>query len=137
MSVGTSLASPEMLMNKPEHFEILKDHAVFRPTGQVSLEQALELVATAVAFARAHVIRKLLIDTSNLTVSEKSSYATQYFFTDDMARVAAGAVRVALVVKPERFDTRKFSTTVAANRGFTVDTFTTEEDALKWLESLK
>jgi hypothetical protein len=123
-------------MSKPEHFEILKEYAVFRPTGRVSLEQAMELVATAVAYARAHDIRKLLIDASNLTVSEKSSNATQYFFADDMARVAAGAVRVALVVRPERFDPRKFSITVAANRGFTVDAFTTEEDALKWLESL-
>ena len=51
--------------------------------------------------------------------------------------VETGVVRVALVVRPERFDPRKFSTTVAANRGFTADAFTTEEEALNWLQGVK
>jgi hypothetical protein len=42
-----------------------------------------------------------------------------------------------VVVKPETFDPRKIAITVAANRGFIADAFTTEEDALRWLESLK
>jgi len=45
-------------------------------------------------------------------------------------------------VTPEMVDsviveTRKIGTAVAAEIGFPADIFTTEEDALSWLESLK
>jgi len=93
-------------------------------------------VTTAISFARARNIRKLLIDGSNLTVIERPGYASQYFFAHDWARAAAGSVRVAIVVKPDRFDPQKFATTVAANRGFTADSFTSVEDALSWLERM-
>jgi hypothetical protein len=122
-------------MSKPEYFEILKERAIFRPTGQVSIEQAMELVTGAIAFARSLHIRKLLVDASNLTGFEPPDVAMRYFFIQEWARAAEGGVRVALVARPEMIDPRKFGTTVAANRGFTADAFTTEEDALNWLES--
>ena len=40
------------IMNKPDHFEILEDHAVFRPTGEVSLEQAVQMVTSALVYTR-------------------------------------------------------------------------------------
>jgi hypothetical protein len=121
-------------MSKPEHFEILKERAVFRPTGKVSIEQVVELVTAAIAFARSLHIQKLLVDASNLTGFESPSVATRYFFVHKWARAAAGSVRVAFVARPEMIDPRKFGTIVAANVGFIADTFTTEEDALIWLE---
>lgn len=121
-------------MSKPEHFEILKERAVFRPTGKVSIEQAVELVTAAIAFARSLHIRKLLVDASNLTGFESPSVTTRYFFVHQWAHAAAGGVRVAFVVRPEIIDHRKFGAIVAANVGFIADTFTTEEDALIWLE---
>ena len=124
-------------MSKPEHFEILKERAVFRPTGQVSIEQAVELVTSAIAFARSLHIQKLLVDASNLTGFEPPAIAMRYFFVHEWARAAEGGVRVALVTRPEMIDPRKFGITVAANRGFTADAFTTEEDALIWLEREK
>jgi hypothetical protein len=124
-------------MDEPENFEILKEYSVFRPTGRVHIEQAVELVTAAITFARARLIRKLLIDASNLIVIEKPSYGSQYFFVRDWARAAAGCVCVAIVVRQERFDLQKFGTTVAANVGFIADSFTTEEDATIWLQSLK
>jgi hypothetical protein len=121
-------------MSRPEHFEILKEHAVFRPTGKVSIEQAVELVTAAIAFARSLHIRQLLVDASNLTGFEPPSVTTRYFFIQKWARAAAGGVRVAFVARPEMIDPQKFGTIVAANVGFIADTFTTEEDALIWLE---
>src|SRR5262245_19036923 len=121
-------------MSELEHFEILKDHAVFRPTGQVSVDSGAELVTTAIAFARARRIRKLLVDASNLTGFEPPGIAARYFYMHGWARAAGGYVRVAFLARPEMIDPQKFGRTVAANVGFTADVFTTEEDALNWLQ---
>ncbi len=114
--------------------EIFEDYAVFRPTGQVILERAIEMVTTAIAFARARRIGKLLVDGSSLTGYGPPSIAERYFFIHDWARAAAGAVRVAFVTKPEMIDAQKFGRTVAANVGFIADAFTTEEEARAWLK---
>lgn len=121
-------------MSKPEHFEILNERAVFRPRGQVSIEQAVELVTAAIAFARSLHIQKLLVNASNLSGFEPPDIAMRYFIIHEWARAAAGGVRVAFVAIPEMIDARKFGTTVAANMGFTAHAFTSEEDALIWLE---
>jgi len=124
-------------MGEPEHFEILEDRAVFRPTGKVSIERAVALVTAAIAFARARRIGKLLVDTSELTGFEPPSIANLYFFVREWARAAAGAVRVVFVARPELIDHEKFGRTVAANIGFVTDVFTTEQEALLWLQGIK
>ena len=123
-------------MSVRENFEILGDYVVFRPTGKVSLERAVEMVTDAIVFAREHRIRKLLVNTENLTGFEPPSLTARYFFVHDWAR-AARDVRVALVTIPERIDPQKFGITVAANCGVIAEVFTSEEDALKWLEGFK
>jgi hypothetical protein len=120
-------------MSKPEHFEILKERAVFRPTGQVSIGQMTELVATAIDFARSINIRKLLVDITNLTGFEPPDLALRYFIIHEWARAAGRSVRVAIVARPEMIDHQKFGSIVAANIGFAADGFTTEEAALNWL----
>lgn len=124
-------------MSKLVQFEMLEEYAIFRLTGRVSLERAVELVTAAIAFARSVCIRKLLVDVSNLTGFEPPGVTMRYLFIHDWARAAVGSVCVALVARSEMIDTQKFGTTVAANRGFTADAFTTEEDALIWLERVK
>jgi hypothetical protein len=116
------------------HFEMPVNHAVFRPTGQVSMERAVELVTTAIDFARARGVRKLLVDVSNLTGFEPPSVVERYFFVHEWARAAGGIVCVALVTTPQMLDQQRFGRTVAENVGFTADAFTTEEDALIWLQ---
>src|SRR5262245_14937656 len=105
-------------MDELEHFEILEDHAVFRPTGQLSVEHAVELIVTAIAFARARGIRNLLADVSNLTGFEPPSIHRRYFFAFDFARAAKGVVRVAFVTRPEMIDPQKTGSVVAASFGF-------------------
>jgi hypothetical protein len=124
-------------MSMPEHFEIPEDYAVFRPTGKVTLQCAVEMVTDAIAFAREHRIQKLLVNTLNLTGYEPPSLTARYFFVHDWARASGRRVRVALVTRPERIDPQKFGITVAANLGSIAEVFTSEEDALKWLEGLK
>ncbi len=120
-------------MSELEHFEILDGYAVFWPTGEISLEGAVDLVTRAITLARERKIRKLLINISNLTGFESPSIARRYFFVHDWARAAGGHVRVAFVARPEMIDPRKFGVTVAANFGLVGNVFTTEEEALIWL----
>ncbi len=124
-------------MSKPEHFEILKERAVFRPTGQVSIGRAADLVASAIGFARSINIRKLLVDITNLTGFEPPDLALRYLIIHEWARAAGRSVRVAIVARPEMIDHQNFGATVAANIGFAANTFTTEEDALIWLWGVK
>jgi hypothetical protein len=119
------------------HFEMPVNHAVFRPSGQVSIEQLVELVMTAIDFARVRGVRKLLVDVSNLTGFEPPSVIERYFFVHDWARAAGGVVRVALVTTPEMLDPQRFGRTAAENIGFTANAFTAEEDALIWLHGVK
>ncbi len=117
--------------------EIFEDYAVFRPTGQISLERAIEMVTTAIASARARSIGKLLVDASDLTGFKSPSIAERFFFVQKWGSAAAGRVRLALVVKPEIIDREKFARTAAANVGLIMDTFTTEKEAMAWLKTLQ
>ena len=123
----------EEAVSTPEYFEIMEDHAVFRPFGQVSLQQAVQLVTSAIAFAREHHVPKLLVVTSGLTGFEPPSVITHYFCAKEWAEASRGAVRVALVARPEMTDPLKFDVMVAANNGLIGDVFTSEDEALAWL----
>jgi len=124
-------------MNTPEHFEMAEEHAVFRPTGQVSLDQARQMMISAVAFAREQNIRKLLVVVSGLTGFAPPSIVWRYYFMQEVARASGGSVRVAMVARPEMIDPEKFGVTVAANAGLIADIFTSEEEALAWLQGIK
>jgi len=124
-------------MYAPDHIEIVEDRVVFRLTGTVSIDRAMEMVTAAIDYACSHRIRNLMVNASNLTGFKPPSVIDRYFFVHDFARAAAGVVRLALVIGPEMIDARKFGSTVAANVGFVADIFTTEEDALIWLRRIK
>lgn len=89
-------------MNQPEHFQIEEGHAVFRPTGELSLEQGVQLVTSAIVivFAREQHIRKLLVDTTVVTGFDPPSLAARYFFAQDWACAAQG--RFALQSSPDQ-----------------------------------
>src|SRR6266550_7839133 len=115
-------------MSELQHFSIVDDHAEYRPTGQVSVPQMVQLVASAIAFAREQQLRKLLVVTSGLAVFKPPTLATRYFFIQEWARVASGMVIVAMVARPEMIDPQKFGVTVAANHGLRSDIFETESE---------
>lgn len=124
-------------MNAPAHFEVMGDLAVLRPTGHVSLDQAVQIVTAAIASARETKIGKLLVVTSALTGFEAPSVLSRYIFVKEWARAAGGAVCLALVVRPEMIDRKKFGVTVAANRGLIGDVFVSEDEAMAWLQSIR
>jgi hypothetical protein len=91
-------------MNKQRNFEVQKGYAIFRPTGQVSIGRAVELVTEGIAFARSLDVWKLLIDITNLEGFEPPGVVLRYFLIHEWARAAGRSVCVALVTGPEMVD---------------------------------
>lgn len=121
-------------MSKLDQFALVGDHAEYRPTGHVSLREAEQLVASAIALAREQHVRKLLVVTTGLTGFDSPSLARRYYFVHEWARAAQGMVRIAMVARPEMIDPRKFGVIVAGNAGLVADVFAAEEEALAWLQ---
>ena len=118
-------------------FDILEDHAVFRPTGGVSLTEAAQLITSTISFAREQKVRKLLLVITGLTGFPPPNLANRYFFFHEWARAAQGQVAVAFVARPEMIDPEKIGISIGENAGLTCEAFTTEEPALAWLRNLK
>ena len=115
------------------NIEVAGDCAYYRPTGMVTLEQAIELVDQAIVFARDRQIPKLLINCTSLTGFPSPSLPQRYFMVRGWAKTAQSSVQVAMVIRPEMIDPEKFGITVAHNAGFLADVYPTEVEALDWL----
>jgi hypothetical protein len=122
-------------MPTPAHFKIAADHAEYRPVGEVNFHEAIALLCGAITYAREKGVKKLLIVSTGLTGFGPPTTLERFQIGKDTADAAQGAVVVALVTQPEMIDPQRFGRTVARNRSFLVDVFTTEAEALAWLRA--
>lgn len=120
-------------MAELEHFRTLDGYAEYRPSGRVTLDQGVQLVTSAIAFARKQQVRRLLVVTAGLTGVVPPTLSARYLMMQTWATTAKGLVKVAVVTRPEMVDPQKFGVTVAANFGLTFNIFIAEEEALAWL----
>ncbi len=125
------------VMNKPAHFETMEDYAAYRPIGEVTQEQAGQLIASAITFAREQHIKRLLVNITGLTGLESPNLAERYFYIREWARIAQGEVCVAMVTNVEMTDPDEIEGIIAENIGFRGKGFVSEEDALAWLQSVQ
>jgi hypothetical protein len=117
----------------PDRFEMGEGHAIHRPEGNVSFEEALELVSQAIVYCREKGIRRLLVDTTKLTGFGAPGTADRFLPGERLARDARAAVKVAMVARPEVLDPSRFGVTVARNRGLFTKAFSSEAEARRWL----
>ena len=122
-------------MPASDYFTTEVDHAVFRPTGHVLLDEAVEMVAEAIALARTQGATHLLVVTSGWTGIAPPALTDRYDLAKRWAAEARSIVRVAVVAKPEMIDPQKFGVTVARNRGMVTDVFIFEPEAIAWLRN--
>jgi hypothetical protein len=108
--------------------------AVFRPSGRVSIEDAVGMIKSAITLAHEQRARSLLVVTSGWTGLRSPDVAERYFFIREWARAASGAIRLAVVARPELIDPEKFGMMVAKNSGLSAAIFTSEKEALEWLD---
>jgi hypothetical protein len=122
-------------MDAPESFERIGSRGLYRPAGVVSYEQALQMFAGAIQFARDLRLADLLVNSHGLSGFTSPDVVGRYALAVKWAQSAAGSLRVALVVRREFMDPQKIAMLMANNRGVVGDVFTDEADALAWLDA--
>jgi hypothetical protein len=107
----------------------------FCPTGERTLLEAEALIADAISACRDRGIERLLVDATGMTGVPIPTLVERFLIAEEWAQASGGAVVVALVVRAEYIHPRKFGVSVARDRGMATDVFTSETEALRWLET--
>src|SRR5689334_16268596 len=120
-------------MHAMDSFEQSGTRGFYRPVAEVTFEQAVDLVESAIAHARSRGLADILVNTTRLSGFTPPSVFARYAMATKWVGAAGASLRVALVTRPELIDPQKIGVLIVQNRGGTGDVFTTEADALAWL----
>jgi hypothetical protein len=120
-------------MQVDEQLSVADGVCTFRPLGQASLVESVDMITGVIARCRAQSITKLLVDLRELAGYPVPSLADRFWMVQDWAHAAQGAVIVALVALPQYIDPNKFGVKAAADAGLKGDVFTSVADATAWL----
>lgn len=115
--------------------EVVGDCAYFRPVGNLTLDEAIELVDQAITHARDRRIPKLLFNARGLTGFRSPSLPERYFAARQFATTSRSQVQLAMIIQAEMIDPEKFGVTVARNSGMNADVFAQEAEAVAWLQA--
>jgi hypothetical protein len=116
-----------------EHLEIRNGWGIYRPRGQFSLVDAVDLVTRAIAHCRESEANKLLVDATGFIDLPIPTLLDRFLMVEDWAQEAKSVVVVAMVASPEYIHPRKFGVNVALQFGLICDVYSSEEDASAWL----
>ena len=122
-------------MHMLEHMEVGEGICQFRPCGECSLVDAVDLITGAIAYCRDQSIDKLLVDVTGLVGVAIPSLVDRFLMVEEWAREGKGVVVVAMVARAEYIHPKKFGVKVAADFGLVLDVYTSETDAFRWLSS--
>ena len=120
-------------MRTPQRVEVSADIGRFRPHGECTLVEAVDLIGSAIAYCRSRRIDKLLIDVTGLVGVSIPSLVDRFLMAEEWAFKANGKVAVSMVVHPQYIHPEKFGVKVATDLGLVLDVHTTEEEAFNWL----
>ena len=122
-------------MNTFPHFEVLGKRGFYRPTGQVSFEQATQMVVEAIQHARSLGLASLLVNSQGFTGIAVPSIFARHQLALKFAESAGSKLHVAMVARAELIDPQKIGVIMGQNRGLSNDVFTNEAEAILWLDS--
>jgi hypothetical protein len=114
-------------------FDVVGGRAFYRPTGSVSVDDAIRMVGIAIGECRTRGVAQLVADISGLT-GYVLTMSDRLLAIESWAEAAAGRVQLALVMQEATIHASKFGVLVARRRGMTADVFTAEPDAVAWLD---
>ena len=117
----------------PEFFSFEEKFARYAPEGELSLDDAVQMISRAIVHARENGIFGLLIDVRGLHGFPNPTVVDRYWFVREWASNAEGKVAIAMVQRPEMIDTDQIGVTMASNAGLTANVFDNERDASTWL----
>ena len=119
-----------------EHLAVVEGICQFRPRGECSLAETVDLINSAIAYCRDQRVAKLLVNGTGLVGVAVPSLVDRFLMVEEWAQRAKGMVVVVLVIQAEYIHPEKFGVKVAADFGLMADVYTSETDALKWLLSV-
>ena len=122
-------------MNMADYLEVKAGIGEFRPRGESTLVEAVDLIAEAIASCRAQRITKLLVVTTGLAGVSIPTLVDRFLMIEEWARESKGIVVAALVASPAYIHPQKFGVRVAEHFGLVADIFTSESHALRWLSN--
>ena len=121
-------------LTPPEFVERIGQRAFYRPALAASFQEALGLCMTAIRWARDSNCSDMLVNVYGIAGIDSITTFMRYEVAVAWAQ-AAGSLRVALVVPENLMDPQKFAMLMAHNRGVNGDVFTSEAEALQWLNA--
>ncbi|HEV8592589.1 MAG TPA: hypothetical protein VGQ55_10835 [Pyrinomonadaceae bacterium] len=124
---------PTLQPQLPEHLSLETSYAVYRPTAEVTLAEAVEMIDRAISYCRDNEIAGLLLDITALSGFGSPSVFDRFSFVRQWAETGAGHVAVSMVAPAAMIDSDKIGITIAMNRGLESDVFTSESEAIEWL----
>ena len=120
-------------MQSPIGFEILDGYACYRPSGQVTFNEAVAIISRAITQACDDGIKRLLIDTVNLRGFPCPTTTERYYMAEQWASHSRG-LRLCLIARAEVIDPMRFGIMVARNRGLFSNVFDNEAEAVAWIQ---
>jgi len=119
-----------------EHMEVIEGVCQFRPRGECTLVDAVELINRAIAYCRDQHVAKLLVNGTGLVGIPIPTLVDRFLMVEEWAQKAQGMVVVALVVHADYIHPQKFGMKVARDFGLMSDVYTSDTQALSWLSSV-
>lgn len=121
-------------MDAPSGYEIIGERAYYKPEGEMTVEQGIELVTRAIIRTREHGVRELLVNVASLKLPALPTVSDRYTLGDSWSRAAQGSLFLAVVARQEMIDPSGFGILVLNNRGLESAVFLNEDDANHWLD---
>jgi len=84
-------------MKMADHLEVREGMCQFRPRGESSLVEVVDLIAEAIAFCRNQRINKLLVAPNGLTGVSIPTLVDRFLMVEGWAQAAKGMVVAAIV----------------------------------------
>jgi len=116
-----------------EQFEVQDGVGVYRPRGECSLVDAMDLVSRAIALCRERGINRLLVDATGFVNLPVPTLLDRFLMVEEWAQEAMSIVVVAMIASPEYIHPCKFGVKVALEFGLICDVYSSEEAASAWL----
>ena len=122
-------------MRTMKEFEQVGSRGFYRPNAKVTFEQAVDMVAEAMTLARELGLADLLVNTTGFTGFPPPSVFARYAMATKWVQSAGATLRTAVVARPELIDPQKIGALMVQNRGAIGDVFSSEPEALLWLDA--
>jgi hypothetical protein len=117
----------------PESFTSEEDLSVYRPKGDHTFDETVEMIDKVLAYSRENEIRRLLVDIRDVTGFPPPTTLQRFEFATRWAATAGPYVRMSMVCHREFIDSEKIGVTMALNRGLRCEVFIDESEARTWL----